>query len=133
MTAEERVELLERSLIHAALREAAKGEGMAESVTEDLLMYGSNFEVRADGRTVAHKDGSSPKDWLKTVRPTRPHWFSGAAESQGATTLTNNPWTTEHWNKTNQGRIYAEDPKAAEKMAAAAGVNVFAAHPKKTA
>jgi len=39
----------------------------------------------------------------------------------------------EYRNKTMKARIYQEDQKKAEAMAKAAGVDVFAAHPKKKA
>jgi len=56
----------------------------------------------------------------------------GVGEFAGRrTSYANNPWTPEYWNKT--ARIYQEDQKAAEAMAKAAGVDVFAAHPKKKA
>lgn len=32
-----------------------------------------------------------------------------------------NPWTKEHWNLTEQGRIYREDPEKAKRLAAEAG------------
>lgn len=38
----------------------------------------------------------------------------------------NNPWSREHWNMTEQARIFREDPERARKMAAAHGKKVGA-------
>jgi phenylalanyl-tRNA synthetase alpha subunit len=35
-----------------------------------------------------------------------------------------NPWSKEHWNLTEQGRIFREDPERARQLAAAAGVKL---------
>jgi len=46
-----------------------------------------------------------------------PGWPSAATENDAPM----NPWSKEHWNLTEQGRIYKHDPAQGLRMAQAAG------------
>jgi hypothetical protein len=128
MTDAEQVKNLRAKLIQATLRDAAVAEGVPASVIEDVQAYDRHFECDDSGE-IRHKDGGSVRDWLKGQRTARPHWFSGSQDGNNADSP-NNPWTVEHWSKTEQARLIEADEKKAEQMARQAGVDVWAMRPK---
>jgi hypothetical protein len=132
MTHETRIERLEAALIRAHISEAARLAGVEAHVVDDLKLYSQQFEVAPDFQTIRHREShAAPADWLTSMRESRPHWF-GSQSSGGAESFTKNPWESSSWNITAQGQVIERDYKLAERMAAAAGVDVMAAHPKKT-
>lgn len=91
-----------------------------------------------DEGVVFGKDGKTPKtvtEWLQEQQESRRHWWGdsvggGARGSQNGGGFANNPWTAEHWNLTEQGKVITtRGPAVAEKMAAAAGSKVGAVRP----
>lgn len=118
---------------------ALKGK-VIETALEDVLMLADRvFEVGEDG-TVTTKDnvgvtpGLSPEAWLQEMQSKRPHWWpasegGGAKGGQGGGSFANNPWSSEHWNMTEQGRIVNTDRAKAEAMAKAAGTTVGGLRP----
>jgi hypothetical protein len=136
MTHEKQIENLRAALIAAELRAVAAAKGITDAgILDDMSLHEKHFTVTEDFQ-VKHKDGFSPASWLDAQRETRPHWFQAPeqAKNDKSQNLTaNNPWTADFWNKTEQGKVYSKDPAQAEALARAAGVNVFAAHPKRAA
>jgi hypothetical protein len=68
-----------------------------------------------------------------SLRAGRFDWHGVGEFADRCAAYANNPWMPEYWNKTAQARIYQENQKKAEAMAKAAGVDIFAARPKKKA
>lgn len=73
--------------------------------------------------------GLAPKDWLVDLQAKRPHWFGesgggGAGGGRNTTTGIKNPFTAEHWNMTEQGKILETDSARANTLARAAGTTV---------
>lgn len=131
----EKISMLQSTIVHSELREAAKLEGVSESAVNDVLLHDRHFTV-GDDSIVRHSDGLAPRDWVRSMRSNRPHWWErseggGSKGSKQSSAFPKNPWLAEHWNLTAQGQIEREDPKKAEAMAKAAGVALYAAHPAK--
>lgn len=91
-----------------------------------------------DEGVVFGKDGKTPKsvtEWLQEQQESRRHWWGdsvggGARGSQSGGGFTNNPWSAEHWNLTEQGQVVkTHGIERANKMAAAAGSKVGAVRP----
>jgi len=132
-------EKLSRSIHDSVIREARKAKIPVE-VDEDMLLNADRvFEV-VDGKIVTRDGvgvtpGLDPNAWLSEVLPRKPHWrgpsFGGGARgSQGGGSFGTNPWTAKDWNKTEQGKVYREDPQKAEQMAKSAGTTLSGARPK---
>jgi len=122
--------------IHDAVRAAATKSKMLETAVEDALFLAERvFDVMEDA-SVQVKEGSGygvgnkPDDWLAEIQPKRPHWWpasvGGGARGSGGGGggFADNPWSNEHWNMTEQGRIYNADPAKAERMAKSAGTEI---------
>lgn len=121
--------------IHDAVRAAATKVSLLPTAIEDALMYAERvLDIDADGKIVT-KDGVgvtpglAPDVWLGDMKTTRSHWWGpteggGGTGGGGGNRYANNPWTPEHWNMTEQGKIYNQDPTRAEQMAKAAGTTI---------
>lgn len=122
-------------IIHDEVRKAATELKIVETAVEDVLYLSERlFEVSEEGKVLA-KDGVGvtpgidAKGWLGDMQEKRPHWWppsagGGAKGSGGAAGFANNPFTKEHWNLSEQGRIYKENPSRAEQMAKSAGTKI---------
>lgn len=121
--------------IHDSLREALKKhEGFQPSAFDDAAMLAERmFELDDSGRVVT-KDGVGVTPgvdaavWLTEMQQKRPHWW-GPSVGGGATGSKtggggNNPFSFEHWNMTEQGKLMQNDPTRAAAMAKAAGTTV---------
>ena len=78
--------------------------------------------------------GISPEVWLNEMQSKRPHWWGpsgggGAGGSGGQRQFTNNPWTNENWNLTEQGKILMENASRADQLAKSAGTTVGGKRP----
>lgn len=127
--------------IRKHIRTAAKESGMREEAVEDALLLGERtFELLEDGSVVV-KEGTSfnqglgPKDWLSDLQSKRPHWWpesegGGAGGNRGnGGTFAKNPFSAEHWNLTEQGKIVNSDRPRAEQLAKAAGTTIGGGKP----
>lgn len=130
-----------RRTVHDNVRAAAeKGKILPEAIVDVLLLADAVFAV-AEGGAVLTKDnafgitpGLSPEVWVQEMQDKRPHWWprseSGNAKGSGGGGYSNNPFSREHWNMTEQGKIVKEKGKdVAEMMAKAAGVTLGAVVP----
>lgn len=127
--------------IHDSVREAiGRQQGFQSSAVEDALLIAERlFEVDDRGQVVARDGvgvtpGIAPQVWLQEVQQTRPHWWGpnvggGAGGNAGGKSGTTNPWTNEHWNMTEQGRILRENPQLAEQMAKSANTTIGGGRP----
>ena len=127
--------------IGKAIKAAAKKAGVIDEAVEDAIVLGERlFHVDESGNVVTKDNvgvtpGIDPTVWFTDLQPKRPHWWPGSAGGgaggnngqsprQGA-----NPWSHEHWNMTEQGKILTENATRAEQMAKAAGTKIGGAKP----
>jgi hypothetical protein len=122
--------------IHDAVRKAAtEGKVVATAVDDVLLLAERLFDVSEDGKVVTRDNvgvtpGVEPSVWLTETQEKRPHWWGpsaggGAQGSKGGGMGGgSNPFSREHWNMTEQGRILRENPARAEQLAKSAGTSV---------
>lgn len=120
--------------ISSQLQKAAVKAEVVPSALDDIGLYADAMFTIAehDGSVITREGlvgvspGLSPELFFIEMKETRPHWYkpsqgvgakgSGAGGGGGA-----NPWSKDHYNLTEQGKILREDRSKAEKMAAAAG------------
>lgn len=126
--------------ISDAVRRAATGIKVVDTAIEDVLMLGERvFEVQDDGSVVTRDGvgatpGIAPDIWLSEMQERRPHWWpastGGGANGSGAGSgFPSNPFSSEHWNLTLQGKAVQEDTSRADRMAKAAGTTVGGPRP----
>lgn len=129
-----------RRTIHDHIRKAAGQAKLRDTAMDDALLVGENvFEVTEDNRVVT-KDGVGvtpgvePTVWLTEIKQSRPHWWpesqgAGARGGDGGSGGMNNPFSKDHWNLTEQGRLVQQDRSKAEQMARAAGTTIGGKRP----
>lgn len=132
---------------HDAMREACVALGCDKDVYAGkfpaaLVWAQENAVIQKDSSgkvVIVDKETGLPlKDALKHYQEEGQFssWWgsSGGGGAGGSGPNSNpvvNPWTLENWNATKQGQIYNQDPKRAQALAKAAGVEVDAPfHPK---
>jgi hypothetical protein len=130
--------------IHDAIRDAVgKSSGFTSAALEDALLFGErHLGVNEEGKVVTKDNvgvtpGIDAAVWLSEMQQRKPHWWGptaggGAGGNKGTGTGGgNNPWTHEHWNMTEQGRIYTSSATKAEQMAKSAGTKIGGPRPAK--
>ena len=127
-------------IVTDAVRSAATGIKVIDTAVDDVLMLGERvFQVAEDG-TVLTKEGVgvtpgiAPDIWLSEMQAKKPHWWpastgGGANGSGQGSGFSSNPFSSEHWNLTEQGKAMREDPTKADQMAKAAGTKVGGLRP----
>jgi len=122
--------------IHDAVNEAiGKAQGFQTSAIEDARMYAErHFEIDEDGKIVT--PGIDAVVWLTEMQVKKPHWWGdtkggGAGGGKSGGNFGKNPFSREHWNLTEQGRILTENVSRAEQLAKAAGTTVGGGMPAK--
>jgi hypothetical protein len=119
---------LTNTQIGTALRQAAVTNKVADTAVEDVVVLGlGQFQLNDEGKVVHKELGVEPSDWLVDQKDKRPHLWPTSVGANGrggnGQNFPTNPWSREHWNITEQGKII--DTKGAEhadRMAKAAGV-----------
>ena len=117
------------------VREAATGAKILPEALEDALVLAERvFEVAEDGRVVTKDNvgvtpGIDASVWFTELQTKKPHWWGpsagGGARGNGTPGAGgNNPFTAEHWNMTEQGKILTSNPARAEQLAKSAGTTV---------
>lgn len=116
-------------------------EGFLPAAKKDAIALGEALFHIEDNKVVARdssglETGTTPKDWLMASKETRPYWFGeskggGSRPGRGteSTVGSDNPWSKDQWNFTQQSRIMRESPEKAEKLAKAVGSRVGAISP----
>ncbi len=122
--------------ISDAVREAATKAKVIPSAMEDVLILSERvFEVDDTGKILTKNNvgvlpGLDPETWLGDMQAKRAHWWpasegGGAKGSGSGGGFTDNPWSREHWNMTNQGKVVRDQGvDKAEVMAKSAGSKV---------
>lgn len=132
-----------RRTIHDTVRKALTSQKVIPEAHEDALFLAERvFEVTDEGvvqtrDNVGVPPGLDPSGWLGEIQPNRPHWWQeskggGARGSGGGGGFGGkNPFSAEHWNMTEQGKIVKEKgTEHADRMAKAAGTTVGGMRPK---
>lgn len=130
-----------RTIRDAVIDAAAKSKVIPAALEDVAMLAGAHLQVDDDGKVRTNEKapmgaGMSANDWLTELQPQRPHWWpeseGGGSRGSGAPRAGGgrNPWSADAWNVTAQGAYEKEHGKeAAEKMAKAAGVDVYATRP----
>ena len=104
-------------VINDSVRRVANEMKVLPTAVEDAMMYGQQqLEILEDGNVVTKEmsgktQGLTVQDWLAEMRDTREHWWGpslgggagGGGDGGGA--AGKNPWSRDHWNLTEQGKI----------------------------
>ncbi len=123
--------------IESSLRRAAEAAKIHSSAIDDVVEIGVRaFEITEEGKVLSKGTSLDPDLWLADMKTKRPHWWP-ASEGAGANGSGgkggaggNNPWSKDHWNITEQGKVIREKgQQAAENLAKAAGSFVGATKP----
>ncbi len=130
----------QRSISDSIRSAATKSKVLPEAI-EDALVYGERmFEIDEDGNVVTRDGvgvtpGIGAEAWLTEMQGKRPHWWGpsmgGGARPGSGRNSGPNPWSKEHWNITEQNRIYRANPKQASDMAQSAGTSIGGLPPEK--
>jgi hypothetical protein len=130
-----RNERIQRS-VHDKVREAAdRLKIRPEAMADVLLLADAVFESVGNGEVLTKDNpfgvapGLNPSLWLQDMQDKRPHWWpsstGGGASGSGGQGFAKNPWSADHWNMTEQGRLLREHGESrAEQMARAAGTTL---------
>lgn len=128
--------------IHEQVRTAAeKAKVYPEAIEDVLLLSDRVFEIDADNNVVTKENsgvlpGIGAEVWLQEMQEKRPHWWpasagGGAGGSKDTAGFANNPYSDDHWNLTEQGRVIREKGRPiADQMAKAAGTTVGGPRPR---
>lgn len=123
-------------IIHDQVRSAlVKSKVLPEAQDDALMLAERVFEIREDDGAVITRDnvgvtpGLAAEAWLQEISEKRPHWWpsstGGGAGGGSGGGGDRNPFSAEHWNMTEQGRIFREKgADTAERLAKAAGTTV---------
>jgi hypothetical protein len=123
-----------------SVRSASSKSHVVESAVEDVTLLAERvFTLDETGKVVTKENvgctpGISPEVWLNEMQSKRPHWWGpsgggGAGGAGGQRQFTNNPWSNENWNLTEQGKILTENPSRADQLAKSAGTTVGGRRP----
>lgn len=127
--------------LHDAVRSKARETKMLSEAEEDALILAERCFDEVEGEFVT-KDGTGVTpgcdipSWFSEIQERRPHWWpesrgGGARDGRGGNGFTNNPWSADHWNLTEQGRVLREHgPDRARMMAESAGTVVGGSKPR---
>jgi hypothetical protein len=129
--------------LHDAIRDAfGKSQGIQSAALEDALMLGERMlEINEDGKVVTKDNvgvtpGIDATVWLTEMQQKRPHWWgptggggAGGSGGRGGASGGKNPWSAEHWNVTEQGKLYKQNPTQADQMARSAGTTIGGLRP----
>lgn len=121
-----------------AVRSVATESKVLTTAIPDMEMAASvMLEKDADGNLITKSGingltpGLSIKEWAKEMQKLRPHWWpesegGGARGGGGGGGFTgNNPFSSEHWSLTEQGKfLNAHGREATDKLAKAAGTTI---------
>lgn len=127
--------------IHDHIRQASVKAKIRDTALDDVLVIGERlFEIQEGTNNVITKDnvgitpGIDAGVWLTEMKDNKPHWWpesKGAGlKGPGGRHQGNNPFSKDHWNLTEQGRIVTEDRNKAEQLAKSAGTSVGGKKPQ---
>ena len=118
-------------------QEAIKSGVLPEAVESVINLHAASFMLSDDGKVIAAngvlgKDGATPltpAEVFANLRDTQPFFFprptgAGAQGNGGANVASNNPFTGDSFNLTEQARLIKQDPVLAKTLANQAGIKI---------
>lgn len=132
-------ERLQRTIFDK-VRDAATSAKVLPEAMEDALMLAERvFEVSEDGRVVTKDNvgvtpGIEASVWFTELQTKKPHWWGPSVGGGGRGSNTpgggnTNPFTSEHWNLTEQGKLVTTNRARAEQLAKSAGTSIGGPRP----
>jgi len=121
-----KVQGVQRQIKDSILEASVKSNIVPTALQDVVMLAQSVFQINEEGKprtkdNVGVTPGIDADVWLSEMQKTRPHWWQnsnggGGQGNQGGNSYGKNPWTKDHWNLTEQGRIVREEgmPKAQE-------------------
>lgn len=130
------------SEVTRACSDAAVGKLLPTSMHDILEIAPGHLEVNEEGEVVTKERGGVPAglppvEWLKQMKPQRPHWWGmsaggGAAGGAGGAAGGDNPWSKGNWNMQKQGEFLRQHGvEKATSMAKSAGTSLGGPIPAK--
>lgn len=131
----------QRMIADAVRSAVGKSKGFNQAALEDVILVAERALEIDEGGNVVTKDGVGVTPgvgadvWLTEMQPKRSYWWGetiggGALGNRGSAGFGGtNPFTHEHWNMTEQGKLVLSDRKKAEQMAKAAGTTIGGGKP----
>jgi hypothetical protein len=123
--------------ISSAILKAAKAAKITDEAVLDDVVKIARFDMELDQDTseVRVKDGNTLASYFTTMQSKKAHWWGptiggGASGSNRGNRVTNNPFSNEYWNLTEQGRLIKEDVSKAKQLAEMAGTSIGGGRPK---
>ncbi|EWY36423.1 hypothetical protein N825_27140 [Skermanella stibiiresistens SB22] len=123
------------------VREAALAEGVLPTALDDVsdrAIRSGQWKLSAKGDIYRVEDGVpvvtpagdyvTPRAWLKGLKEQAGFYFADDPHQQANAGVVN-PWTKDHWNLSEQGRIARESHETAQRLAAEAGSTLGATRP----
>jgi len=129
-----------RTIADQIRAEASKAKMLDGAIDDAVFLAGSVMELQDDGVAVVkaatgYTEGLSAKDFIAQLQEKKPHWWGptvggGAGGNRGGgPSVTNNPFSHENWNMTEQGKLLNSDRTRAEALAKAAGTSIGGKRP----
>lgn len=135
-------ELQRRDINDAVTKAALDAKILPEAMQDVIMLANAVMQVTDDGQVLVAENqfgstpGLAPDIWIKELQDKRPHWWprsvGGDAKGSGGKggAGQNNPWSREHWNLTEQGRLVRElGLEKAGQMAKMAGTTIGGSMP----
>lgn len=133
-------ESLRRSIQDEIRSVAGEQKIIATAMPDVELLAQAVFERTEDGAFLTRENvfgvsaGLDAAGFFLEMQPKRPHWWpasegGGAKGSGDGGGFANNPFSKDHWNMTEQGKLLNADRARAEAMAKAAGTTIGAPRP----
>ena len=123
--------------ISSAILKAAKAAKITDDAVLDDVVKIARFDMEIDPDTseVRAKDGNTLSSYFTTMQSKKAHWWGptvggGASGSGRGNRVTNNPFSNEHWNLTEQGQLIKQDAGKAKQLAEMAGTSIGGGRPK---
>lgn len=128
-----------RTIGDAVGQAATKLKMLPEAVDDVAFMANGIFETNEAGQVVAKAGiqgvtpGISPEVWLTELKQTKPFYWpasqgAGGRGGKGGQS-SNNPFTKDNWNLTEQGKLINSNRALAEQYASAAGTTIGGPRP----
>lgn len=125
----------------SAIRNAAASAKVINTAIPDVeIIAKSAFEMTEDGELITKENsGATPgiglEAYFREMQQKRPHWFpqsegGGAGGGDRRAPGGKNPFSAEHWNMTEQGKLVRENRELAEQLAKSAGTTIGGSKPK---
>lgn len=122
------------------IRDAAVSAKVLPEAMEDAMMLAERvFEVTESGAVVTKDNvgvtpGIDASVWFTELQSKKPHWWGpsagGGARGTGTPGSGNtNPFSHEHWNLTEQGKLVMTNRQRAEQLAKSAGTSIGGPRP----